>query len=287
MRPRVTFLASGAIVALLLSACARPSAQQVLADTAANLGRIDSGVMRMGMLAESTGQLAGEMGFELEGPFALPVGDETLPVAEFRYTQTAGPETAEATFISTGDQAFVEIDGQAYELPADELAEQPAAAPAAAAAGLGSLRLNEWIRNPQLSEGGGVGGADTWKVTADLNAGEAIPDLMQLSESLSTSGLLAAFEGAGAEQLDQAVESSTIEVYTGKDDHMLRRLVMDIRLGLSHLAEELGEAVTGLATVHLRFEVKVSDIGRDVSVEAPADALPISELPTAVPEAGP
>jgi len=286
MRPRTTLLAGAASLAMLLSACARPSAQEVLSDTAANLGRIDSGVLRMRMTVASTGQLAGKMGFELEGPFALPVGDETLPVAEFRYTQTAGPESAEAAFISTGDQAFVEIDGQAYELPPDELAEQPAAAPAAAAAGLGSLRLNEWIREPELSDGGEVGGADTWKVTADLNAGEAIPDLMQLSGSLGSSGMLAAFEGAGAEQLEQAVESSTIEVYTGKDDRLLRRLVMDIRLGLSHLAEDLGEAVTGLAAVRLRFEVDVSDIGRQVSVEAPADALPISELPTSGSEEG-
>ena len=282
----MTLLVGGVVVALLLAGCARPSAQEVLADTAANLGRIDSGVLSMRMSAESTGQLAGEMGFELEGPFALPIGDETLPVAEFRYTQTAGPEVAEATFISTGEQAFVEIGDQAYELPADELAEQPAAAPAAAAAGLTSLRLNEWIREPELSDGGEVGGADTWKVTADLNAAEAIPDLMQLSDSMGSGGLLAAFEGAGAEQLEQAVESSTIEVYTGKDDHLLRRMVMNIRLGLSHLAEDLGEAVTELAAVHLRFEVGVSEIGRQVSVEAPADALPISELPTTGSEEG-
>jgi hypothetical protein len=78
-------------LAMLLAACARPSAQEVLSDTAANLGRIDSGVLAMRMLTEASGQLAGEMGFELEGSFSLPVGDETLPVAEFRYTQIAGP----------------------------------------------------------------------------------------------------------------------------------------------------------------------------------------------------
>jgi hypothetical protein len=279
MRTRSTLGAGAAAVALLLSACARPSAQEVLSDTAANLGRIDSGVLRMRMLTEATGQLAGEMGFELEGPFALPAGGESLPLAEFRYTQIAGPQSAEATFISTGEQAFVEIEGQAYKLPVDSLAEEPAAAPAAAAAGLGTLRLNEWIRNPELSDGGEVGGADTWKVTADLNAGVAIPDLMELSGSLGSTGFLAAFEGAGSEQLEQAVESSTIELYTGKDDRLLRRLVMDIRLGLSHLEEDLGEAVTGLANMHLRFEVEVSDIGRQVSVDAPVDPLPISELP--------
>jgi hypothetical protein len=273
-------------VAILLTACARPSAQEVMSDTAANLGRIDSGVLTMRMLTEATGELAGEMGFELEGPFALPIGDESLPVAEFRYTQIAGSESAEATFLSTGERAFVEIEGQAYELPVDALAEEPAAAPAAAAAGLGTLRLNEWIRNPELSDGGEVGGVDTWKVIADLNAGAAIPDLMELSGSLGSASFLAAFEGAGSEQLEQAVESSTIEIYSGKDDRLLRRLVLDIRLGLSHLEAELGEAVTGLANMHLRFEVEVSDIGRQVSVEAPVDALPISELPTTGAEQG-
>ncbi len=278
MRNRFAIGSAAVAVGMLLSACARPGAQEVLSDTAANLPRIDSGVLTMKMITESSGQLAGEMGFELEGPFALPVGDETLPVAEFRYTQIAGPQSAEATFISTGQEAFIEIDGQAYELPAEDLAEEPAAAPAAAAAGLGPIRLDRWIRDPELSDGGEVGGTDTWKVTAELDAAVAIPDLMQLSGSLGSTGMLAAFQGAGSEQLEQAVESSTIEVYTGKDDRLLRRLVMDVRLGLSHLEEELGDAVTGLAGVHLQFEVGVSDIGRQVSVEAPTDALPISEL---------
>jgi hypothetical protein len=286
MRNRLVMSAGAASLALLLTACASPSAQEVLSDTAANLGRIDSGVLTMRMLTESSGQLAGRMGFELEGPFALPVGDETLPVAEFRYTQIAGPESAEATFISTGEEAFVEIGGQAYELPVEDLAEEPAAAPAAAAAGLGSIQLDRWIREPELSDGGEVGGADTWKITADLNAGAAIPDLMELSGSLGSTGMLSAFDGTGSDQLEQAVESSTIEVFTGKDDRLLRRLVMDVRLGLSHLEEELGGAALGLADLHLRFEVEVADIGRQVSVEAPTDVLPISELATAGVEQG-
>jgi hypothetical protein len=109
---------------------------------------------------------------------------------------------------------------------------------------------------------------------------------MELSGSLGSTGLLAAFQGVGSEQLEQAVESSTIVVYAGKDDRLLRRLELDVRLGLSHLEEELGEAVGGLASMHLRFEIEVSDIGREVSVEAPTDTLPISELATAGAEQG-
>src|ERR687887_563837 len=104
-----------AALALLAGACGsgRESAQQILADTSANLGKIKSGDLAMELTFSAKG--GKQAGFSLEGPFALHAG--RLPDAQLDYTQNAGGRTATQTFISTGDKAYVRIRGTTYELP--------------------------------------------------------------------------------------------------------------------------------------------------------------------------
>jgi hypothetical protein len=269
--------ARAVIVALLLSACGGPNAQGVLSETAANLRDIRSGVISLSLVAESTGDLAGTVGYELSGPFSL-AEDGGLPVADLEYTQFAGAEQETVRFISTGEAAFIEVGGQSYVAPTEEGAPDDGA-PQPGPPPLEELRIDRWISNPSIEDGGQVGGADTYRITADLDAVTALGDILSLSGSLGSTGVLAVFQGVGREHLERTVRSSRIDVFTGKDDRLLRRLVMDIRLGLSGI-EGLEEAVEGLTGLQVVFELELSDIGREVSVTAPADALPASELPT-------
>src|SRR2546423_10621033 len=88
-------------------------ATPILSRTAANLGKIHSGRLDLKFLVTPKDG-KGRVGFELHGPFELRRG---LPVADVDYTQIAGDRSPSATLISTGDRAYVDVGGRAYELP--------------------------------------------------------------------------------------------------------------------------------------------------------------------------
>lgn len=256
-----------AALVIVLGACGGgegDSPNKVLGDTAENLGEIVSGDLMFRVVASSE---ENEIGFELDGPFDL--GNEGgLPVAEIEYTQIAGKESATATFISTGDEAFVRVDDQTYRLPAEQTAQFERADGGSKA--LGNLRIDGWLEDPKLSDGGEVGGAETDKIVADLDPVAAANDLLALVARLQGEDATR-LEGNSAEQLERALKSSRIEVYTGKDDRLLRRLVIE-----ADFAAELPEELQNLTLPEAHFELvlELSDPNGDVEVEAPENAQP-------------
>jgi hypothetical protein len=257
-----------ALLALALAACTHePSAQEVLSETAGNLGEIRSGDLSLRLaVAASGGERAG---FELEGPVALAEQGE-LPVAEVEYAQIAGDERATVTFISTGERAFVEIGEEVYALPSDDVDELRGGA--VEAGGLQELRIEDWFVDPELSDGGEVGGAETDRITADVDVVAAANDLIALARELGAANV-ETIEGASAEQLRRGVESATVEVYTGEDDRLLRRLVIDARLR-ADVPRELRDALGAFGGARLTLELGIADPNRPVSVEEPDNAQP-------------
>lgn len=77
-----------------------------------------------------------------------------------------------------------------------------------------------------LSEGDEIGGAPTDRITAAIDPVELANDLLALVSPLrgDTPALL---EGRSADQLERAVERATIDVLTGEEDRILRRLVVE------------------------------------------------------------
>ena len=261
------------LAVLALAACGgsgEESATDVLGETADNLREIASGDLTLELLFSSgEGQ---QQGFTLEGPFSLE--DERLPVAELGYTQIAGNQQAQLTFISTGDETFVEVNDLAYELPDDIESEIEQATADLEGDGLGErIELGSWIENPQRSDGGKVGGADTDKIVADLNVVNVVNGLLEIAAGFSGSEPPPKIEGQSAEQVQNSVESARIEVYTGKDDRLLRRLLITLAFSPDAPAE-----VQRVLGVDVEFEFAVSNPNKDVEVSAPDNVRPYSDL---------
>ena len=143
--------------------------------------------------------------------------------------------------------------------------------------GLEELRVDDWIIDPKSSDGGDVGGADTDKIEAELDVVAAVNDLAELATSFGGSSL-DAIEGQEAEQLRNAVRDAKIEVWTGDEDRLLRRLRLeaDFDPQLPDWLEELARAA-GSTVI---FELEIDDPNEPVEVEAPDDPRPASELPS-------
>jgi hypothetical protein len=69
------------------------------------------------------------------------------------------------------------------------------------------------------------------------------------------------------------VRSSEFELFTGKEDRLLRRLTLAIDFGADD-----SEEIQSLIGAGVRFELAVSNPNKKVSVTEPQDARPYSEL---------
>jgi hypothetical protein len=245
-------------------------AQDVLADTARNLGKIHSGDLTLRLVVSPREGTKGRIGFELHGPFALRPG--TLPIAKVAYTQIAGARQATATFISTGTKAYAEVNGKAYELPASatESIRRAAAGPSGSG-GFGGLDVASWVEHPSVSSAG-----DEEHVSADLDVVDAANGLLELLRGLGRAA--PTIEGAEAKRLRDAVDSSSFDVWTRMQNHLLRRLLLRADLGLdvpASLRRVLGDVVGA----KVEFELQIAHPNEAVSVAPPTNPLPSSQLP--------
>lgn len=276
MKARALLLAC---LTLTLAACgggggaSNPS--EALSQTAQKLGDIKSGKLKLRLIVDPREE-GGDFGFELSGPFELAQQDK-LPIADIQYTQIADDERETVTVISTGEAAFITVDGTAYELPpeqADRLRTAGADLGGGGGQGLGELRIDDWIRNPESSGGDEIGGDSTDKIEADLDLVAALNDLMTLAGRFT--GGRQPIEGEEAQMLRESVQDARLEVLTGKNDRLLRRLRITAKFD-PQLPEEL-EELAQAAGATVEFELEIADPNQPVEVEAPEDPRPYSEL---------
>jgi hypothetical protein len=200
-----------------------------------------------------------------------------LPVAKIAYTQIAGANKSTATFISTGTKAYAEVNGKAYELPSSAThALRQAAGGSGGSSTFGELRIDNWVKDSSVTDGGQVGGARTDRVSGDLDVVAAANGLLDLVRQLGRAA--PAIEGDQAKQLENAVKASSFELWSGRDDHLLRRLLLHADLGLD-VPESLRRALGDVVGAKIDFELAVSNPNKPVSVAPPTNPLPSSQLP--------
>jgi hypothetical protein len=267
--------AAALVLVTLLSGCGGSHADNVVSQTANKLDEIRSGDLTLRLVVSPRTGTKGRIGFELRGPFALRPGG--LPVAKIVYTQIAGARQATATFISTGTKAYAEVNGTAYELPASSTnALRSAGGRTGKSSGLGQFDIGSWVKDPVVKNGGMVGGTHTDRVSADLDVVATANGLLGFVRQLGRNA--PTIEGDQAKKLRQAVDSSKFELWTGKTDHLLRRLLIQADLGFGvpvSLRKVLGKVVGA----KVDFELSVSRPNRSVSVAPPTNPRPASELP--------
>ena len=251
----------------LLAGCGSsgPNANDVLKQTASSLGKIKSGTLDLRLLVTSPGKQNGpRIGFTLHGPFQL--GKTRLPVLHVAYTQIAGDKQATATLISDGRRGVVQSNGKTLPLTASAQRTLSSAAQEVQGAGaLTALDISSWIEHPKVSGGGRVGGADTDKVTADLNVVNATNSLLGLLRL--TGRDVHQLTGADAKQLEKSVKSSSFVLFSGKRDRLLRKV--DVTATFNFDVPKALENVFGVLGAKVEFELGVANPNKPVSVRLP------------------
>lgn len=275
MTRRLATLLAAAIALGALLGCSKESPNQAALSRAEDhLADVRSGRLSMRVVA-SADDASGSAGsgFELVGPFAVGENEGSLPVADLRYTRITGSQRRELRFVSDGSQAFVEIDGQITRLTDEQVAEMRVREDGdTSEGGLGGLNLSEWIRDPQVSDGGIVDGQPTQRIAGPVDPAAALNDLVTLALRMGAAPEESPrlLEGQAAERVRAAVDSATATAVVGRDDHLLRHLDLTIVMKPGREADpDLKAALGGLSGARLSLVLDVAEVNHPVHVTAP------------------
>jgi hypothetical protein len=245
--------------ALVLSGCAGAAgpAGPALQGTAANLDEIRSGVLSLSVRMEP--KHGDEFGYDIHGPIEL-AGDGKFPLADVEYTQVAsGREDTVRLVLEDNGSGWVERRGTRTDLTEAQLDELRSAGSLLGEDGLRALGFEKWIVDPKLSDGPN----DTDKVTADLDVAAAMAGLAALAGVLPQDVVLTP---AQRKQVADAVDDSSFELLTGKEDRLLRKLALDFSLS-TDVPEDLRDAIGDDAVgASFSFDLGLDEVNEPVQI---------------------
>jgi hypothetical protein len=266
------------------SADSSTDVNELLRDTFAGDKSIESGKLAIALDVKSdTGQ---PVTVKLDGPFQNQ-GAGRLPQLDLDVSFAGGGQTMSAGVTATADQAFVSYGDATYAIAGPVFQQFKAGYEEAAKRSsdqndqtLASLGIDprRWLTNAKNEGEAKVGDTDTIKITGDVDVEKLLADVDNALEKLRSLGV------QGSEQLPErltdeekrqtaeAIDRLNVEIYTGADDRILRRILVD--LGLK--APE--GSPSGAQSADLRFDLQLLDINEDQDITAPENAKPFEEL---------
>lgn len=285
-----------AAAALLLSACGGDDSsidgetdpQVVLDEAFGSESSIDSAVIDFALTIGARGPEGGDISLELDGPFQARAEDQ-LPLIDLALTANAEAARGGEGFdfnggaTVTGEQAYITVDGQAYEVDAttfsvfqDFYAQSVAAQEQSTGAEQGSALFEQLGIDPQswLTEvtNEGVeefGGAEAVHISGSADVAKILEDSQAIAQQTGQAGQI---DPEDAQRLNESVEDARIDVFVGTEDGLLRGF--DGELAFSDQADSEAE----LSQADISFSFEFSSVNEDLEFTAPEDTLPISEL---------
>ena len=262
---------------------------KTLAETFGENKDIKSGRLDLGFRLDAKGNqgLNGPVSVRLAGPFES-TGADQLPKFAFQATLDAGGQAVRAGATSTGEKGYVTFQGENYVLP-DNLYEQfkkgyaqQAKQNQARDEGVSFKALGvdprRWLTDPEVvSDDEEVGGVETIHIRAGVDVPKLLEDVNRILARAER------IQGQQARQLTEAerkriadaVKDPRIDIWTGKDDKILRRLNVQLRF---EVPESSRQQARGLQSGSLRFDLTLADINKGQSIETPKDAKPLNDL---------
>ena len=192
-----------------------------------------------------------------------------------------------AGLTSTSDQLFVNFGGTAYEVPAqllDQLkdsyrrSQQEGSGSQMSLEGLGIDPI-QWLQDPTVEGTETVGGVETDHISSQVDVNALLDDVDAILAKVKAQGL----PGAAGEQIpdripadarsqiEEAVKTANVDVWSGQDDHTLRKLTLALDV-------EPPADSGGPRTLDLTLSIELSDLNQPQSISAPASSRPLNEL---------
>jgi hypothetical protein len=209
---------------------------------------------------------------EVEGPFRSPETIGRWPDMDMAFRASGAGKEYEGRAITTRANAWVEFDGETYEV-GEALWRQLRAAVEQLSRNepdtLGELDIDplDWITDARKAGSEKLGGTTTTKVTGRLDADRMLRDINLIpgGEPLTESEL---------RQAEEVVGDTEFQAWIGEDD-IWRRLSIESDLRVPEAERESLGGIAG-GTVSLDFEL--DEPNQPVEIRGPMEGRPIDEL---------
>jgi hypothetical protein len=202
-------------------------------------------------------ELSAPLRLRLSGPYVSGQGG-TIPRVDWRMSASALGFPVGGHLVSTGENAFLTVYGDTYEVGTDAVAaanDRLANGPV--------LDPRSWFGRPRIDGEGHEGGVDCERITAPLQGDAMARDLTPL------------LGGLGLTEAPTA--SGTATACVGYDDRVLHQLEIGAVLGIPAADQA---ALRGATSIALDLDLVVSDVGDAEEISAPkrAGIRPIRDL---------
>ena len=251
LRPAVLLLLLLAL-GLVASACggsdeevsSSTDVNELLTKTFTGSKDVKSGKLDLSLKIEAEGgdsQLEGPVTIRLEGPFQSQEGGK-LPKFKLDAAFEGAGQSITAGATSTGEKGYLSFQGADYVVDDQvfqqfksgfEQAQKQGSGQNQSFASLG-MDPRKWLTSPKNEGDAKVGDDDTIKITGGVDVAKLLDDVNNALGKASSLGLA----GAGQvpeklteeqkRQVTEAVKDPRVEIYTGKEDSILRRMVVNL-----------------------------------------------------------
>ncbi|MSO41294.1 MAG: hypothetical protein EXQ70_05265 [Solirubrobacterales bacterium] len=258
--------------------------QQVLDQTFNNDQQVSSGSFDLGLKVDIEGGTdPGSLDASLGGPFQSEKGG--VPKFDLNADFSFDSDNRNVDFTggatSTGDAAFIDYKDTEYELPAQlfdtfeqryvqiqRQSDQQAGNDSSPLKALG-IDPSTWLKDVSNEGDEEVDGADTIHVHGEADVPELVADLRKAAEK---TGQAQQIDPAQLSALEDIVKSAEFDIYSGTDDHILRRLDANLELVPPSVVPGAPDSVK------VELSLNISDVNEDQTIEEPSDAKSLNEL---------
>jgi len=298
IRPRSLLVLVLALFGLALAGCGGgggssadedTSVDELLKQTFSGEKKVDSGKLDLALKIDVQGgssQVQGPITLKLSGPFQTQ-GKGKLPEFDMDAAFDGAGQSLKAGVTSTGDKAFVNFQGTEYAV-SDQVFEQFKAGYEQAQKqsadkdnqqSLATLGIDprRWLTDAKNAGEAKVGDTDTIKITGGVDVDKLLDDVntaLEKARNLGVQGSDSLPEKRTDKQKQEAAEAIkdlSVEIYTGKDDTTLRRMLVNMGV-------EAPDSGGGATSGTLSLDFSLLELNEDQSIEAPSGAKPFDEL---------
>ena len=267
------------------SASGSTDVNELLTQTFSGSKQVKSGILDLKLKLDASGggsQLNGPVSIRLAGPFESQ-GEGKLPKFHLEASFEGAGQSISAGATSTGAKGFLSFQGTDYAVDDqvfqqfvsgfEQAQKQGSSGGSQSFASLG-MDPRKWLTDPKNEGDAKVGDDDTIKITGGVDVGRLLDDVNNALEKASSLGL--GNTGQVPEKLTEqqkrevtdAVTDPRVEIYTGKDDKILRRMLVSFGV------DEKSSGTKG----NVEFDISIANLNESQDISEPEDAKPFSAL---------